>query len=186
LSTAFPERIELEEVTVRIQTVEDAPALSRAILHSRDELRPWLPFANDDEAVTEDAQGQRLERVTGQWNSRTLFPYTMFTRGGFFADFIEVRPRPKPGRVSIGYWLDKSYWGMGLATSAARALIEAALAIPEINAVEIRCDQANDRSIALARRLGFTLTEVREHSVDAPGQTGRSMLWLKERPAPQI
>ena len=69
LSTAFPERIELEEVTVRIQTVEDAPALSRAILHSRDELRPWLPFANDDEAVTEDAQGQRLERVTGQWNS---------------------------------------------------------------------------------------------------------------------
>ena len=56
------------------------------------------------------------------------------------------------------------------------------LAIPDIEGVEIHCDQANLRSVAVARRLEFTLIEVRDHSIDAPGQSGRSMVWLKKRP----
>lgn len=167
----LPKRIELDKITLRQQSVNDAPGLVEAINHSREELRPWLPFANDDEAVTEAAQRQRLPRVSEQWTSRTLFPYTIATHDGV-AGFIEVRPRPEPGRVSIGYWLDQRSWGRGLITNAVQALIDAALDIPEVDGVEIRCDQANGRSLAVARRLGFTLAEIRDHSIDAPGYTG--------------
>lgn len=180
LSTTFPELIELDSVTLRQQSVDDAPALVEAINHSREELRPWLPFANVDEAVTEAAQ-RRLEQVVDQRTSRSLFPYTIVTFDGTFTGFIEVRPCPEPGRVSIGYWLDPRFWGKGLVTSAALALSDTALAIPEIEGVEIRCHQANRRSIAVARRLGFTLVETRDHSIDAPGQIGRFMVWLKKR-----
>jgi len=184
LSAALPSRIELDNVILREQSVDDAPALAQAISHSREQLRLWLPFANDDQAVTEAAQRQYLERVNEQRTSRTLFPYTITTHDGTFAGFIEVRPRPEPGRVSIGYWLDQRFWGRGLITSAAQALIDAALEIPEIDSVEIRCDQANDRSVAVARRLGFTLVETRDHSIDAPGYTGRFMVWRKTRSDP--
>ncbi len=64
-------------------------------------------------------QRQRLERVSVQWTSRALFPYTITTNNGTFAGFIEVRPLPEPGRVSIGYWLDQRFWGRVLITSAA-------------------------------------------------------------------
>ena len=83
--------------------------------------------------------------------------------------------------MSIGYWLDERYWGRGLVTRA-RTLIDSALAIPDIDGVEIHCDQANRRSVAVARRLEFTLIEVRDHSIDAPGQSGRSTVWLKTCP----
>ncbi len=184
LSAALPNRIELDTLILRQQSGDDAPALAQAINHSREELRPWLPFANNDQAVTEAAQRQRLERVSEQWTSRTLFPYTITTHNGTLAGFIEVRPRPEPGRVSIGYWLDQRFWGRGLITSAAQALVDAALDIPEIDGVEICCDQANDRSVAVARRLGFTLVEIRDHSIDAPGYTGRFMVWRKTRSDP--
>ncbi len=182
LTAAFPEMIELDNVTLRRQSIDDAPSIVEAINCSREELRPWLPFANDDDAVTEVAQRQRLEQVADQWTNRTLFPYTMVNDDGSFAGFIEVRPRPEPGRVSIGYWLDQRSWGRGLVTKAAQALIDAALAIPEIDGVEIRCDQANLRSIAVAKRLDFALIEIRDHSIDAPGHSGRSMVWLKRSP----
>lgn len=80
-----------------------------AIHCSREELRPWLPFANDDDAVTEEVQQQQLEQVADQWNSRTLFPYTILDWAGSFAGFIENRPRPEPGRVSMGYRLDQHH-----------------------------------------------------------------------------
>ena len=182
LSAALPEQIELDDVILRQQSVEDSPALAEAINRSREQLRPWLPFVNDDEAVSEAALRQQLQQVPDQWNSRTLFAYTIVTDGDTFAGFIEVRPRPERGRVSIGYWLDEHYWGRGLVTRASRGLIDAALAVADIDGVEIHCDQANRRSVAVARRLDFTLIEVRDHSVDAPGQSGRSMVWLKKRP----
>jgi RimJ/RimL family protein N-acetyltransferase len=181
LTTAFPELIELDSITLRPHSVDDAPSIVEAINHSREELRLWLPFANDDDAVTETAQRQRLEQVVDQWTNRTLFSYTVVNDGSF-AGSIEVRPRPEPGRVSIGYWLDQLFWSHGLITKAAQALIDAAIAIPEIDGVEIRCDQANLRSVAVAKRLGFNLVEIRNHSIDAPGHSGRYMVWLKTSP----
>jgi hypothetical protein len=55
-----------------------------------------------------------------------------------------------------------------LTTSAAQTLIDAALQIPEIDGAE----------------LGFTLVERRDHGIDAPGYTGRFMVWRKTRSDP--
>ena len=100
LSTALPERIELDDLVLRQRSVEDSRALVEAINRSREQLRPWLPFVNDDEAVSEAALRQQLEQVPDQWDSRTLFTYTIVTHRGTFAGFIEVRPRPE-SRASV-------------------------------------------------------------------------------------
>jgi ribosomal-protein-serine acetyltransferase len=57
--------------------------------------------------------------------------------------------------TSIGYWLAQSAQGRGTMTAAVRALIEVAFGDWRLNRVEIRLDVENERSRALAERLGF-------------------------------
>lgn len=58
-------------------------------------------------------------------------------------------------RTTLGYWLDKGHQGRGLAVEAVQALVEHAFRAWKLNRVEIRAAVENDRSRALAERLGF-------------------------------
>jgi RimJ/RimL family protein N-acetyltransferase len=55
------------------------------------------------------------------------------------------------GVARIGYWLYPVFRGHGLATRAARMLTEAALAISDVDAVEIRHDEADPASAGVGR-----------------------------------
>jgi RimJ/RimL family protein N-acetyltransferase len=44
--------------------------------------------------------------------------------------------------------------------------------------VEIHCDEANVRSAAVPRRLGYRLDRIEDDRVSAPGDLGRSMIWV--------
>ena len=50
--------------------------------------------------------------------------------------------------------------------------------------VEIHCDEANHRSAAIPRRLGYRLDRVEDDAIAAPGESGRSMVWVFP-PAPR-
>jgi RimJ/RimL family protein N-acetyltransferase len=47
--------------------------------------------------------------------------------------------------------------------------------------VEIHCDEANVASRAVPARLGYRLDRIDDVGVTAPGETGRSMIWIAER-----
>ena len=68
--------------------------------------------------------------------------------------------------------------GRGIVSAAARALTTVALAIDGVTRVEIHCDEANERSAAVARRLGYRLDRIEVDHVSAPGDLGRSMIWV--------
>jgi RimJ/RimL family protein N-acetyltransferase len=48
-----------------------------------------------------------------------------------------------------------------------------------VTRVEIHCDEANTRSAAVARRLGYRLDRVEPRPVRAPAESGRGMVWIK-------
>ncbi len=81
------------------------------------------------------------------------------------------------GTLEIGYWIAAAHTRRGYATAGARALTDAAFALPGVERVEIRCDEANQASAAVPRRLGFTLEEVIDRPAAAPAETGRGMIW---------
>lgn len=61
--------------------------------------------------------------------------------------------QPMGGDIEIGWWLARDVWGRGYATEAGRAAMEHVLSLrPRVAAI---IDPANERSIAVVKRLGF-------------------------------
>ena len=61
------------------------------------------------------------------------------------------------GRFEIGYWVRTPFARRGFVTEAAHAMAVLAFRDLGANRVEIWCDERNERSAAVARRLGFRL-----------------------------
>jgi hypothetical protein len=62
--------------------------------------------------------------------------------------------------------------------SSVSAVTKAALALPDVNRVEIHCDEANVRSAPIPARLSYRLDRIDEVGIAAPAETGRSMVWI--------
>jgi RimJ/RimL family protein N-acetyltransferase len=91
---------------------------------------------------------------------------------------IGLHARIGAGALEIGYWIHSAFTGHGIATTCAGALTTAALALPDVTRVEIHCDEANVRSAAIPRRLGYRLARVEPAQITAPGEVGRDMIWV--------
>jgi RimJ/RimL family protein N-acetyltransferase len=89
-----------------------------------------------------------------------------------------------PATVEIGYWVHVDAIGRGHAKRASRALTNAALAVDGVRTVCIRCDEANERSAAVPRALGFTLARTETRPPEAPAECGRLMIWERTEPIP--
>jgi RimJ/RimL family protein N-acetyltransferase len=157
----------------------ETPALLRAVSESVDHLRPWMPWTA--EAPTVQSQGEFVLRAIGQWQTGESFGYWMRENTtGALVGGCGLHARLGPDAIEIGYWVHRNWTRRGYATSAARALTTAGLALAGIGRVEIRCDEANHASASVPRRLGYRLDRVMDDLIDAPGETGRKMVWVME------
>ncbi|MET8627406.1 GNAT family N-acetyltransferase [Kitasatospora sp. NPDC004669] len=158
-----------------------AAALNKAVRANLDHLRPWMEWAA--EAPTRARTTELTRAGTAAWEAGTDFMYLagLDAEPGRVVGAFGLHGRIGPGALEIGYWVAARHVGRGIATSAAGALTEAALALPGITRVEIRCDQANGASAAVPRKLGYRLDRVAEAAVRAPGETGRQLVWIMER-----
>jgi ribosomal-protein-serine acetyltransferase len=67
------------------------------------------------------------------------------------------------GYGEVGYWLGAEFTGKGLATLAAKAMINFAFNTLKLHKLVIRVIVGNDKSIAIAKRLGFTFEGIQVH-----------------------
>jgi ribosomal-protein-alanine N-acetyltransferase len=58
-------------------------------------------------------------------------------------------------RVELGYVLARPYWGQDLATEAARAVVDWAIARPEVHRVWAVCDLDNHASARVLEKVGM-------------------------------
>jgi len=98
---------------------------------------------------------QSLRRRPAQWDSGDEFSWVITLReedraiGG-------VTCHLQQESAEIGYLLHRRYWGQGLATEAARGVMEWLLSIPTINEIWATCDTENLASVRVLEKLGLT------------------------------
>jgi RimJ/RimL family protein N-acetyltransferase len=164
------------ELWLRRSRLDDAEGIATAVAESLAELHTWMPWATD-EATQPEAQRTRLEELGPRWDDGSEYPYVILAEGRVIGS-MGLEARIGPRALELGYWLHSGYTGRGIVTSCARELTAAALALPQVDRVEIHCDEANTRSSAVAQRLGYQLARVEDRQITAPGEIGRSMVWV--------
>ena len=165
-----------ERVIVRPYRVEDAQALHEAVAESREHIRPWLPFADEHQSVEESQNWIIHEQA--KWLLREDMVLSVWEREtGRFLGGSGIHPHNWETRYfEIGYWLRASATGHGYMTEAARLLTDYLFDALDATRVEIRCDERNSASAAIARRLGYVQEGRLRHDMLASDGTLRNTL----------
>ncbi|MGP4112793.1 GNAT family N-acetyltransferase [Streptomyces sp. 4N509B] len=156
---------------------EFADHLDRA----REHIRPWVgaTFVTDDLAGARatlrryaDHQAADGARLYGIWREGVLVGGVMFT------DFQTAL-----GSCELGCWLEPAGEGHGLVTRACRVLLDWAFSARGLHRAEWHCRSDNDRSAAVAKRLGMTLEGVRREAWPYEGTRYDKQVWAVLAPA---
>ena len=142
---------------------------------SRAHLAPWLPWVEVVDDVDSarrwlqtyaDRQARDEGRLYGIWVGGVLSGGTLFR-------VFDTRS----GMCELGVWLARECEGRGLVTRAARHMIDWAVGERGMTRVEWRTIPANERSTAVARRLGMTREGVLRASFPLGGVLHDTVVW---------
>jgi RimJ/RimL family protein N-acetyltransferase len=158
----------------------DEQDLYEAVMVSLEHLRPWMPWAR---GYTPGVAAEFVERHGGQSNQTPVDEalYVIRDRRGRLLGGCGLHARLGAHRLEIGYWVDVRHTCRGVATLASAALTELALAIPELEAVEVHHDQANLASATIPAKLGYEHVATCSRTPEAPGEIGIEWHWCMSR-----
>jgi ribosomal-protein-serine acetyltransferase len=170
-----PDHLSHGSVELRRWHTSDADLCLRLVSESLEHLRPWMPWATPDYSRADAAD--YLERCDEDWAAGTAFQY-LIVADGTPAGAAGLRTRIAPGGLEIGYWVHPDLTARGIATAAAAALTDAALALPGVDHVEIHHDELNLASGRIPAKLGYKAIETRRGRFEpAPGDSGITQVW---------
>lgn len=92
-------------------------------------------------------------------------------------------PRRHAGRVEIGYWLGRDFWGRGLMSAVLAELLRRAFAEPELGAAEASVFEDNPASMRVLKKQGFERMGVSDCRSSARGSDAISYRWELSRAA---
>ncbi len=172
----FPEQFETERLLIRPPRPGDGAIMHAAVMESLAELRLWLPWALNPA----DAEGYEAicRRKYAEWLLREDLMLTLWRRAdGVFVGASGLhRIDWSVPRMEIGYWCRTSLSGQGYITEAVRGITRFAFEHLGVKRLEIHCDESNTRSVAVARRAGYTLEALRHHYMCGTDGTLRNVL----------
>lgn len=175
-----PERVRVGGVTVRRWRPEDAEALHEALLADLEHLRPWMAWVAG-EPLSLDERRARLAEWSRRWDAGEDFSFAIVDDAGDVLGGCGLHRRIGPGGLEIGYWVRGDRTGRGVATDAARALVEVAFTFDDVTHVEIHHDAANAASRRVPEKVGFSRIDERPDEVVAPGEVGIEVIWRLQR-----
>ncbi len=168
MKQAVPEHIQSERLNIRCPELRDVSELYEAIQESLGELIPWMVWAK--RSTTPEETEENLRRAIARFVTREDLRYDFHHKetdrliacSGLHRIDWDI---PK---FEIGYWCRTSEQGKGYVTEGVKALSKMAFSRLGAARVEIRCDDLNEKSAAVAERLGFRLEGVLKYDSRSP------------------
>jgi RimJ/RimL family protein N-acetyltransferase len=151
-----PYRIETERLVIRCYEPRDAPLLKAAVDESIEHLRPWMPWIRF-EPQTVEQRVELLRSFRGQFDLGQDFIYGVFARDeSRLVGGTGLHTRVGDGAFEIGYWVHADAIGQGFATELTAVLTRVGFELGRAQRIDIRVEPANERSLAIPRKLGYT------------------------------
>jgi ribosomal-protein-serine acetyltransferase len=140
-------------VRLHLLSLRDAEELFALTDENRDRLRPWFPWVDATPALK---QTREFIHAAADERERGAGLQCGIREHGALAGVIGLHRCDSVRRCAeLGYWLGAAYEGRGLVSRAAAALCDHAFDKLGLHRLEIRCAPKNERSCAVAARLGF-------------------------------
>jgi ribosomal-protein-serine acetyltransferase len=156
-----------DDAFVRTYTPDDAETLLALVQANLDRLARWMPWAMKDRSV--DDQREWIERCLR--SETDVEGNGIWLADGSLAGGIGMRIDAVSNHGEIGYWLDAAAEGRGLVTRACARFLDFGFGELRLHRIAIRAAVANERSRAVAVRLGFTEEgTLREEELAATGE----------------
>lgn len=177
-----PEKIETQRLLLLAPRAGVGPALNEAIVETQEQLKRWMPWAQ--QLPTIDDTEAVVRRQIAAFVLREDLPFQIYSReaqgrrllGAMGLHRFDWAAR----RFEIGYWLRRSAQGQGFISEAVGGLAEMAFTQLRARRLEIRCDEANARSRAVAERCGFALESVMQsQAVNPAGELRNTCVYVK-------
>ena len=158
---------------------DDAAAVYALVDESREHLRAWLPWVDASRSAIYTREF--FEHVVEQRARQATAAYLILERGRI-SGMIGLHDIEWTNRnFLIGYWVAARAQGRGLITRACRALVDLAFEEWGLERAVILCGVGNQRSSAVARRLGFTLEGIARHGQLLNGEFIDLEVWSQLR-----
>jgi ribosomal-protein-serine acetyltransferase len=185
----MPMQVETERWLVRCPRPGDGAALNAAVVESIDELRAWMPWAQQTPTVAESeayCRRQHAKYLLRDDLAMLIFERAATGAAGRLVGATGFNHIDWPLRsFQIGYWRRTGEQGRGLVTEAVRALADMAFRCLAARRVELRTDARNRASQRVAERAGFTLEGVlRSQALDVHGEPRDTHVYATVREVP--
>jgi ribosomal-protein-serine acetyltransferase len=155
----FPDSFETERLLIRAPRAGDGQAMNEALAESIHNLKRWLPMAWTQNIQPVAETEALVRRWAALWILREDFRLGLYrkTDGLYVGSCGLHRIDWNVMRFEIGYWVRASLEGQGYIREAVAGVTAFAFDVLAAERVELRCDNRNERSIAVARRAGYIL-----------------------------
>lgn len=180
LLLSFPEQWTSQRLLIRAPRPGDGAVVNEAIVESANELAPWMPWADPLPTLEQSEKNARQSHI--DFLARQDLVLYLFDRHNnqFLGSSGLHRINWELRSFELGYWVRSSHAGQGLITEAVHSISDFAIRYLHANRLEIRCDENNHASVAVARKAGFALEgRLRNVRRDQQGELGNTMIFSK-------
>ncbi len=163
-----PEQIDTDRLFIRPPRAGDGAAINVAIRESFDELKPWMPWAQEIPSIEQSEVFAR--ESAARFARRVDLPLLLFDRSNdqlIGASGLHRIDWSVPS-FEVGYWCRTSRAGRGYIGEAVRGICRMAFTLLSARRFEARMDDTNERSWRIVERLGFTLEGILRRDSCAP------------------
>jgi ribosomal-protein-serine acetyltransferase len=153
------------------RTAAITDAYQELLAANSERLARWEPWAGKPPVLEETRSF--LEASGQNWLDGSELPVAIaVSRDGqwHLAGALSLTVSRYSRSAEIGYWIGAEYEGRGLVTRAAAAVLDQAFGPLGLDRVSLHTDPANERSRAVARRLGFVEEGLLRQGTAFPGE----------------
>lgn len=158
MSQERPEPVhEVRTARLLIRSYErnDVEVVDRVVKANIEALSPWMPWVHD-EPISLQTRAAQLRSFRANFDRGEDFIYGIFDAAtAKYLGGTGLHRRVGPKALEVGYWVSQEHWGKGIAREAVRALTKVAFTHFEVSRVVLRIEEANEKSLRVARAVGF-------------------------------